>query len=294
MEIKRDLCRFLGLSGDSSRSEVVKHCAALLRWLDTTDIPQQIRGWSAAQRDILREVSERTSAQLEEQDEEAIRGGDDTVVVADRAKRTGVLASTASWLGRNTLVLGMVGMLIGAGLLAGVFWGAGIIPPKGGGQQDTSLEGATDAQQYLAAQAQRIAELQSAIAHNSQDVAALEELGEIYMVGQSWEEALSWFGRLLEIEPDNVHALLDTGTSLMNLGYFANAEKVFSRVLTLDPENVQAHYNTGFLFAFRTDAPDLTRAVQHWKEVVRLDPESVLAQVAQIHLDQFQPGGSNP
>lgn len=156
------------------------------------------------------------------------------------------------------------------------------------------MEGATDAQQYLASQAQRISELETAIAANPQDVAAIEELADIYMVGQSWGDALSWFNKLLQIEPDNVHALLDTGTSFMNLGYFADAEKLFARVLALTPDNAQARYNAGFLFAFRTDAPDMTKAVEHWREVVRLDPGSMLAQVAQIHLDKFQPEGSTP
>ena len=297
MEIKRDIRRLLGLPEDSSRSEVVRRCEELLRWLESRKVPQEMASWSVAQRDLLREIYERASAEMVEEDAEDVgwNEGDATVVVADRARRAGVLASTASWLGRNSFVLGLVGMLVGAGLLAGIFWGAGVIPPKSGGQQqDTSLEGATDAQQYLASQAQRIAELESAIAHNPQDAPAIEELADIYMVGQAWEDAFSWFSRVLEIEPDNPHALLDTGTAYMNLGYFANAEERFARVLTLDLENVQAHYNAGFLFAFRTDAPDLTKAVAHWKEVVRLDPESMLAQVAQIHLDQFQPEGATP
>jgi len=250
--------------------------------------------WSAAQSDLLREVHERASAQLEEEDleDEGLRSADDTVVVAGRSGRGGVLASVTSLFGGNALALGLVGMIVGAGLLAGVFWGTGVIPPKT--TQDTSLEGATDTSQYLASQEQRIAELQDTITLDPENVAAIEELADIYMVGQSWSDALYWFNALLQINPNNLHALLDTGTAFMNLGYYSTAEELFDKVLSLDPENVQAHYNAGFLFAFRTDAPDLTKAVEHWKEVVRLDPDSTLGQIAQLHLDQFQPDQAAP
>ena len=159
---------------------------------------------------------------------------------------------------------------------------------------DVTTQEATDMQQYLASQQQRIAELEQLVAANPHDVASIEELGETYMVGQDWQRALLWFNRLLDIDPDSIHALTDAGTANMNLGYFDEAETAFLRVLEMAPDNVQAHYNTGFLFAFRTDAPDLIRAISHWEEVVRIDPSSTLAEIAQVHLDQYKPAGSSP
>ena len=292
MERRIELRRFLGVPANSSRAAVAKRCEELLRWLDSGDIPSDLKPWASEQRRLLQEFYE--SLDMERVVEGEEEAGDDTVTVVEKGSQKRTVTSS-SWLSRNAIALGLAGIIVGAGVLAGVFWGAGIIPPKNAAQsEDASLEGAVDASEYIESQKGRIAELEEAVSANPRDAASLEELGNIYMNGQAWDKALSWFTRLLTVEPGNGHAILDIGTASMNLGDFAEAEKRFVQVLTLDPENVQAHYNSGFLFAFRTDAPDLVEAVKHWREVVRIAPDSMLAQVAQIHLDQFETVGSTP
>lgn len=292
MEKRTDLRHFLGLEENTSPDEVGKRCEALLDWLDSTSVPQELRSWASAQRELLQDFYEGLTL-----DEELIgdeSGVEDAALTVEESRRAGwSVTGLFSWLRENPIALGLLGMAIGAALMSGIFWG---VASGGSGEDlnDVTTQEATDMQQYLASQQQRIAELEQLVAANPHDVASIEELGETYMVGQDWQRALLWFNRLLDIDPDSIHALTDAGTANMNLGYFDEAETAFLRVLEMAPDNVQAHYNTGFLFAFRTDAPDLIRAISHWEEVVRIDPSSTLAEIAQVHLDQYKPAGSSP
>lgn len=286
MEKTWDLYGFLGLPRSASRDEVARRCEELLNWLESDAIPDELRPWTSSQRALVEDLYE----SLEPEEEDA---GDEVEEVALRLRggpRSGrkVTAFLSSVAGKP-LVLGLLGMAVGAALLTGILWWRGV--SFGGGKEDVGASAAQDASspaRYLASQQERIAELERAVATNPHDTGALFELGETYMVGQSWEQAILWFERLLAVDPDNLHARTDVGTANMNLGRYSEAEAAFTQVLEAAPDDVQAHYNMGFLSAFRSDAPDLAAAVKHWEEVVRLAPDSPLAEVAQIHLDQFQ------
>jgi tetratricopeptide (TPR) repeat protein len=292
VEKRTDLRHFLGLEENTSPDEVGKRCEALLDWLNSESVPQELRAWASAQRELVQDFYEGLTL-----DEELIgdeSGVEDAVLTVEESRRGGWgVAGLFAWLRNNPIAFGLLGIAIGAALMSGIFWGV-VSDGSVEDVNDSTTQEATDMQQYLASQQQRITELEQLIAADPHDVASIEELGEIYMIGQDWQQALQWFNQLLAIDPDNIHALTDIGTAGMNLGLYDMAEATFSRVLEIDPDNAQVHYNTGFLFAFRTDAPDLIKAVEHWEEVVRLDPDSTLAEIAQVHLDQFQPESSSP
>ena len=131
--------------------------------------------------------------------------------------------------------------------------------------------------------------MKKTVAANPTDADALFEVGETYITGNDWSNSIIWFEKYIALEPDDLHVLTDLGTAHMNLGQSAQAEGYFNQVLAKNPDDTQAYFNMGFLMAFRTDAPDLNKAVESWKEVIRLAPSSDLAQVAQIHIDQFAP-----
>ncbi|MBI4336297.1 MAG: tetratricopeptide repeat protein [Chloroflexi bacterium] len=279
--------QLLGLPKGAPPEEVERRRATLLAWLGSDAIPQELRPWAAAQRALVDEVYEYAALAVEEaasEDEEERQGQ------APSGEKAEPGPPGRSFLGRlSARPVGMVavGLLLGLAVLGVLWWRADFFR-AGVAQTTQNQEEGLDPQQYLAAHRGRLAELERTVAANPQDAAALFELGETYMIGEDWQNAIDWFQRLLVVEPANVHALVDIGTASMNLGKYSEAEAALAKALTKDPENAQAHYNLGFLLAFRQDAPRVPEAVEHWQAVVRLAPGTNLAQVAQVHLSQFE------
>ncbi len=291
--MKKDvrLNRFLGLPRDASSEEMADRCEALLAWLESDSIPVKLRPWASRQRALLQEIYESLDLPGESGAAwERSRG----VTVSPGWK-----AGTKAWrrpsffgLGWLPLTLGGVGVLLA--VLVGVLWWMeasrdGGVGPRFSGAEETFHPG-----EFLESREGRIRELESIVEANQEDSAALFELGETYMVGGDWTKAISWFTRLLEVEPTNVHAHTDIGTASMNLGRYEEAEAAYSQALSIAPDDVQLNYNMGFLFAFRRDSPDLDEAMKHWQEVIRLAPESELAKEAQGRIEQLRSSGLVP
>ena len=88
----------------------------------------------------------------------------------------------------------------------------------------------------------------------------------------------------MAIDPNNVHARTDIGTSNFNLGNTEEAKAAWLAALDLAPEDVQLHYNMGFLYA-NAEPRDLDAAKKEWQLVMDLAPGSDLANIVQVHLE---------
>lgn len=130
----------------------------------------------------------------------------------------------------------------------------------------------------------RISELEARVKQNPRDSAALFELGESYFQAGEWQKSIEWFTKLTAIDPKNLHALTDIGTANLNLGNDAAAKEAWTKALAIDANDPQVHYNLGFLYA-RSDPPDLEAAIAEWETVVKVAPDSSLAQIARTHLE---------
>jgi tetratricopeptide (TPR) repeat protein len=177
--------------------------------------------------------------------------------------------------------LTLLGVLAGLVILAGIAWGQGRL----GGEQATAPPPAPDTGVMSAVQ-QQIAQLEAIVAQEPGNADSLFQLGEIYIQGQQWEQAITYFRRLLDVQPNNAHAQTDIGIAHMELGRYIEAEAALFKALESDPNYVHAHYTLGFVYAFGSPA-DPEAARQHWQEVVNLVPDTELAQVVQVHLDQL-------
>lgn len=295
MDKKVDIYRFLGLPSGSPREAVARRCEELLDWLGSEGVPSRMKEWASNQRALIQELYDRLEL-AEEGDQESPAVEEATVsVAAPEGKKGGVgLGGLFSRLSSSSpVVLAAVGVAAALAVVVGVLWWQGII--FGGGDAaktppgDQTATDTFDPAKYLAEQQGRIAELKKTVAANPSNADTLFELGETYITGNDWSNSIIWFEKYIALKPDDLHALTDLGTAYMNLGQSAQAEGYFKQVLAKDPNDTQAYFNIGFLMAFRTDAPDLNKAVESWKEVIRLAPSSDLAQVAQIHIDQFAP-----
>ncbi|MBI4233918.1 MAG: tetratricopeptide repeat protein [Chloroflexi bacterium] len=278
--------RILGLPPKASPEEMERRCETLLDWLESDGVPGELRAWALGQRALIQEIydglasSQEGAAQAKPEGVPPPKGG----VARPRVGRTPFL----SRLGGKPVTLVFAGVLLGLAGLGILWWKGGL---GRGGEEARALPGqeTENPAQFLASRQARIQELEGLVAANPADADALFELGETYVVGQQWEDVIQWFTRLLKVEPSNVHARIDIGTASMNLGRYAEALAAFSQALAMEPDNVQAHYNMGFLVAFRRDSPNPDEAVKHWQDVIRLSPDSDLAEVARVHIAQMQP-----
>jgi tetratricopeptide (TPR) repeat protein len=182
--------------------------------------------------------------------------------------------------------------------LAGVLVGAYVVYasdlPSVPGLSGTPAPGG----QQTALDTARVAELMQTIADNPSDIAAFQELGDLYFTARDYQTAAQWEQRVLDIDPNDVTAHLALGAAQYNLGNSADAESHWRRVIELNPNDtdalVEAHYDLGFMY-FSANPPDVDKTIAEWEQVIELAPDSDIAQTVAAHLqtlEQWNASGS--
>ena len=62
---------------------------------------------------------------------------------------------------------------------------------------------------------------------------------------ENYVNALEYYNLVLDIEPDNLKALIDKGVTLQNLGRFNTALRMYEKALSIEAENLDALINKG-------------------------------------------------
>ncbi len=91
------------------------------------------------------------------------------------------------------------------------------------------------------------------------------------------EEAITWYKKVLEIDPDDLEANINIGGLLQQNGRHAEAIAYFEKVLALDPQYAKAHSNIGLSFLAQglSDA-----AITHFRKAIELRPDLARAHVS--------------
>jgi tetratricopeptide (TPR) repeat protein len=186
------------------------------------------------------------------------------------------LASSFQW---RSLAVGAIGGLI---VLAVVLVARSGLP--GGGDGNEGTPAAADTNGLIPVDTARVAELMKSAQADPKNPETLFELGEIFFQAGEWQPSVDWFTKLIEVDPSNVHALTDIGTSQYNLGNTEDAKATWLKVSKIAPDEPQVHYNLGFLYA-NSEPQDLEAAKKEWAIVLQLAPDSDLAQTVKLHLD---------
>jgi tetratricopeptide (TPR) repeat protein len=151
------------------------------------------------------------------------------------------------------------------------------------GEEDPAAVEQTDGQ-FVPIDTERVAELVTSYQADQTNPETIFELGEAYFLAGEWQQALEWFPKLVAIDPGNVHAWTDIGTSNYNLGKTPEAQAAWQKGLELAPEDPQLHYNMGFLYA-NAETPDFEAARREWQTVLDLAPGTQLAETVQVHME---------
>ena len=296
----------LGISEDASQEELEARYQELAKYLASPALPAGLRDWAAKQAALVDEAY----AVLADPERRATMGREKVVVEAapaaasapapapaqaesgedPRAGRAKTAAAADPTAQRSTLdtILGglrshplVFGAVLGVVALGAVVLFQVGLPGNGGAEEAPPADQAGD---IVPLNKERIAQLTAAVEEDPKNLEALFELGESYFLAGEWQSTIDWFSRLVAIEPNNVHALTDIGTSNYNLGFAEEAKAAWLKALEFDPKDAQVHYNLGFLYA-NSEPQDMAAAIEEWQTVVELAPDSNLAQTVQVHLE---------
>jgi tetratricopeptide (TPR) repeat protein len=283
----------LGLPLDAGSQDIEARYQELSAYLAGQDVPAGLEQWAREQASRVDEAYAILSdpdlrAGLEDEVEELAEDEEPEVTESalerpakERQKKVG---SRRAFAARLPLIALAVGILVGSTALIAV-----IVAEMGFGGEDAEDPAAAqdDVEQFVSIDTERVAELVTSYQEDPTNPETLFELGEAYFQAGDWQQSEDWFLKLVEVDPENVHAWTDIGTSQFNLGRPGEAEAAWQTALDLAPDDPQLHYNMGFLYA-NTEPPDFDAAIDEWQLVLDLAPGTQLAQTVQVHMEGLQ------
>ena len=144
----------------------------------------------------------------------------------------------------HELLLARASVLYGWGRLHEAF--KGFQRAEAAGLRGPTLDGRigwTCLQIGLAEEAE--ARMRSVVSARPDAAEAHFSLGAVLASRKSYEEAISCYGRSLELEPDHKHCLVNLGIAYLRSGDLPNAEKTFRRAAECYPDNPIVWMNLG-------------------------------------------------
>jgi tetratricopeptide (TPR) repeat protein len=96
------------------------------------------------------------------------------------------------------------------------------------------------------------------------------DMGTLHFEQKNWEEAIRWYRRALDLDPENAEAAHNTGAALIWLQRPAEAEPFLRRVLAAWPGDLKALLNLGNVYFMKGEP---YRAGRYYLEVYKADPE---------------------
>ena len=122
----------------------------------------------------------------------------------------------------------------------------------------------------------RLAELQTCVAANPDNLDCTLELGSLYYRAGQWPQAQVNYERAVKLAPGNVEALVKlAGTYIYQL-MFEQAATTLSRAVTLQPDSPEIHLLLGLALS-KLDPPRKDEAIAEWRKVIDLAPGSTWA-----------------
>ncbi|MGH9649579.1 MAG: tetratricopeptide repeat protein, partial [Terriglobales bacterium] len=86
-----------------------------------------------------------------------------------------------------------------------------------------------------------LAELKAGLESSPNDLSALREMAQLSLAAKSYEQAASYYGRLVQAEPRNPEYRHGLGASLMKLGRYPEAEQQLIAAVTLKADLPEAY-----------------------------------------------------
>ena len=125
----------------------------------------------------------------------------------------------------------------------------------------------------------RLAELQSCVAANPEDLECLSELGELYYAAGQYPQAQVNFERAVRLKPRDDHLLLRLAGCYIYQQKFEQAAATLQEAAAIRPDSPEIHLLFGLALS-RLNPPRTDEAVSEWRKVIELAPRTALASQA--------------
>jgi len=135
----------------------------------------------------------------------------------------------------------------------------------------------------------RLAELQECLGGDPNNLQCTLELAGIYYAEQQWPQAQVNYERAVQLDPHNVQSLLKLAGTYIFQQKFENAVPTLQQAATLSPESAEIHLLLGLALS-KLDPPRTDEAVQEWRSVISLAPDSAWAKQAALYIDESGEG----
>lgn len=100
---------------------------------------------------------------------------------------------------------------------------------------------------------------------------AWTRLGNAYFDTNQQEEAISAYGKSLNLIPNDANVLTDMGIMYRRIGKAREAIGYFNKAAAVDPNHEMSRFNRGIVYLH--DLEDTESAVKAWQEVLEINPQ---------------------
>lgn len=174
------------------------------------------------------------------------------------------------------VITGILGLVVGA--VAG-FWGANSLnrtgsdigSPAGNG---LTVDGGTQPVQANGpGVSQDVAETLAAAEREPGNFVVQMKTGDLYAQIGRFEQAIEFYKRGLALRPNDKQALLVAANAYFDAGRYEVAGDHYAKVLEIEPGNITARTDLGTTYVFRA-SPDYERAVREFEAALSIDPKN--------------------
>jgi cytochrome c-type biogenesis protein CcmH/NrfG len=116
-----------------------------------------------------------------------------------------------------------------------------------------------------------INQLKRMIQDDPQNVAAFVRLGNLHYDVQMWDQAVGYYQKALELQPDDPNVMTDMGVCFRGLGQFEKALELFEKASGLNPDHHQSRFNVVIVAGF--DLNQWDRADAALRELEAMNPK---------------------
>jgi cytochrome c-type biogenesis protein CcmH/NrfG len=131
----------------------------------------------------------------------------------------------------------------------------------------------------------RLAELQSCIASNPDNLQCNVDLAAYYYEKQRWDQAQALYERAIRLDPHNVAVLVRLAGTYIYQQKFDQAVTSLRQAASLQPDSPEIHLLLGLSLS-RLDPPRTDEAVAEWRRVIELAPGSKWAAQAAQYINE--------
>jgi tetratricopeptide (TPR) repeat protein len=197
-------------------------------------------------------------------------------------------------MSRDSLIFGVAGVFFGVlvGWIIGSQQGTAARQPAPVQQQAAAQSAPPQGQQTAAPlDESRAANLRQAADRDPRDPRVRAELGNVYFDAERFQDASHWYEESLKIDPSNVNASTDLGISYYYMNQPDRALAQFDKSLAINARHAKTLLNIGIVRAYAKD--DLAGALQAWKRVLEVAPDSTEGKVARQAIDAVEKSHPN-